>query len=99
MKLSKWFRRTLVVLALVAAGAGGLYLFLQSGPGRDTVAGLIESLAASDNLKITIDGLEGTLPGGPRAKSHHRRCRRPLAGAARRGPELSPASYRRHCRR
>lgn len=68
MKLSKWFRRTLMVLALAAAGAGGLYLFLQSAPGRDTVAGLIESLAASDNLKVTVDGLDGTLPGSPRAK-------------------------------
>jgi translocation and assembly module TamB len=67
MKLSKWFRRTLIVLALVAVGVGGLYAFLQSQPGRDTVDNLIESLAASDNLTITIDGLDGPLPGSPRA--------------------------------
>ena len=67
MKLSKWFRRTLIVVALVAVGVGGLYAFLQSRPGRDAVDSLIESLASSDNLKITIDGLDGRLPGAPRA--------------------------------
>jgi len=68
MKLSRWFRGTLIVLALVVAGAGAFYVFLQTGAGRDTVAGLIESLAGSDNLKITVEGLDGTLPDAPRAK-------------------------------
>jgi translocation and assembly module TamB len=67
MKLSRGFRRTLIVLALVAAGAGGLYAFLQSKPGADAVAALIESAASSDRLRLKIDGLEGALPGHPRA--------------------------------
>ena len=67
MKLSRWFRRTLIVLALVAVSAGAFYAFLQSGPGRDLARSLIESAASSDNLKIAIEGLKGTLPGAPRA--------------------------------
>lgn len=67
MKLSRWFRLTLIVLALVAAGAGAFYVFLQSGPGRSLVTSLIESAASSDNLKIAIEGLEGSIPGAPRA--------------------------------
>lgn len=67
MKLSRGFRRTLIVLALVAAGAAGLYAFLQSKPGADAVTALIESAASSDTLKLKIEGLEGTLPGRPRA--------------------------------
>lgn len=67
MTLSKGFRRTVTVLALVAAGAAGLFAFLQTTPGRDTTAALIESLASSDTLKLKIEGLEGSIPGNPRA--------------------------------
>lgn len=66
MKLSKWLRRTLIVLALVGAGVAGLYAFLQSKPGRDFAGALIESAASDEDLNIDIEGLEGSLPGAPR---------------------------------
>jgi translocation and assembly module TamB len=66
MLRSKWFRRTLIVLALVAAIAAGFYLFLQSEPGRNVATALIESAVSSDNLSIKIDGLAGVIPAAPR---------------------------------
>lgn len=62
MTFPRWIRSTARALALAVVVISGIFVALQTSPGRSLTASLIESAASSDGRIVKIEGLEGRIP-------------------------------------
>lgn len=64
----KLFKRILriaayTLLVILAAGIGALVVLTKTERGRDNLAGLVSSIASSENSKVTVGGIDGLWAG------------------------------------